>query len=232
MTELYKALVEAQKAIKSLPRTKEVSVRTKSGSTYAFRYAPLDAIITHVRKPLTDNGLWFMQSVERVDDLTVLKTFLVHSSGECFSTVVPLSLNQSMTPQEQGSALTYAKRYGLCAILGLVADEDDDGNHASGHTIQSASETAHETPESTPGALYVSDVTSKSGETNGRQWTVYRVSLSDGRTASTFDSDIAAAAADLGDRKAPILVEVKPVPKKGTLELRAIAEIAAEDVPF
>lgn len=35
-------------------------------------------------------------------------------------------------PQEIGSAVTYAKRYALCAMLGLIiGGEDDDGNNAN-----------------------------------------------------------------------------------------------------
>jgi hypothetical protein len=44
--------------------------------------------------------------------------------------VIPLA---KPSPQEYGSALTYARRYAVSAIIGIVADEDDDGNRAQGH---------------------------------------------------------------------------------------------------
>jgi hypothetical protein len=44
---------------------------------------------------------------------------------------MPLLLTKE-DPQGQGSAITYARRYALCAVLNLVGDDDDDGNGASG----------------------------------------------------------------------------------------------------
>jgi hypothetical protein len=43
---------------------------------------------------------------------------------------MPLLL-KSVDPQGQGSAITYARRYALCAVLGLSTGEDDDGHHAT-----------------------------------------------------------------------------------------------------
>jgi hypothetical protein len=55
----------------------------------------------------------------------------MHASGESISGRYPLR-PQQQTPQGYGSALTYARRYALAAMVGVVADEDDDGNAASG----------------------------------------------------------------------------------------------------
>jgi len=54
---------------------------------------------------------------------------ILHSSGESISGRYPLRPQQN-TPQAYGSALTYARRYSLAAMVGVVAD-DDDGNAAS-----------------------------------------------------------------------------------------------------
>jgi hypothetical protein len=54
-------------------------------------------------------------------------------SGEKVGGVMPLLLTKQ-DPQGLGSALTYARRYSLCAVLNLVADDDDDGNTASQKT--------------------------------------------------------------------------------------------------
>ena len=42
-------------------------------------------------------------------------------------------------PQSQGSAVTYARRYSYMAALGLVADEDDDGNSGTRPTVKTVS---------------------------------------------------------------------------------------------
>jgi hypothetical protein len=59
-----------------------------------------------------------------------LTTFLLHSSGEFLSTTYSMKLAQD-TAHGAGSALTYLRRYALASLVGVVADEDDDGNSAS-----------------------------------------------------------------------------------------------------
>jgi hypothetical protein len=67
----------------------------------------------------------------RDDDGPTLRYSLVHAeSGEAVSDTMPLLLGKD-DMQGFGSAVTYARRYALCAVLGLVADEDDDGNAAA-----------------------------------------------------------------------------------------------------
>jgi hypothetical protein len=62
----------------------------------------------------------------------VLVTRLMHKSGEFIESSYPLPSGGK--PQEMGSALTYARRYCYCAILGIAADSDDDGAAAqNGH---------------------------------------------------------------------------------------------------
>ena len=39
---------------------------------------------------------------------------------------------EKLTPQGYGSAVTYLRRYALGSFLGIVTDEDDDGNASSG----------------------------------------------------------------------------------------------------
>lgn len=67
-----------------------------------------------------------------------LRTVLIHESGEERESTMILRPVKN-DPQGQGSAITYAKRYAYMAILGLVADKDDDGNAASGNTSKPAS---------------------------------------------------------------------------------------------
>ena len=53
----------------------------------------------------------------------------MHTSGQWIEATVELFLSQE-TPQGQGSALTYARRYGFCGVLNIAADEDDDAGLA------------------------------------------------------------------------------------------------------
>lgn len=76
---------------------------------------------------------------------------MIHAaSGEVVDGAMPLSAAKS-DPQGQGSAITYARRYALMAVLGLVADEDDDGNAGSRPRQQQSSRRGEIPPSDSPG---------------------------------------------------------------------------------
>jgi hypothetical protein len=65
------------------------------------------------------------------DGRFVLAYELRHTSGELINGSYPLPDPTRTTPQQVGSALTYARRYTLCCVTGVVPDEDDDGTVAN-----------------------------------------------------------------------------------------------------
>ena len=99
-----------------------------------------------VRKPLSDNGL----SVVQVIRDGRLHTMLLHTSGQRLCSDYPLPA--TARPQEMGSALTYARRYSLSALVGIAADEDDDATAATKSAVaeQSVSDVADAAPASEP----------------------------------------------------------------------------------
>lgn len=115
----------------------ELGPIAKDATNPAFRnkYATLDAIMEQVRPVLAKHGLAVMQGVthpETVDGRVVglaVETRLLHQSGEWIASTVTLPVEKA-TAQGAGSAISYGRRYGLSAMLGLTA-EDDDGNAAS-----------------------------------------------------------------------------------------------------
>lgn len=123
---LAAALARAQAAFPAISREKEVTVPTKTGGSYKFKYAPLDAILAAVRGPLAANGLAIVQLL----DEDVLVTSLLHADGAVLSGRTPIPQTEGI--QAYGSAITYLRRYALQAILGIAAEEDDDGNRAAG----------------------------------------------------------------------------------------------------
>lgn len=138
INELITALYKAQMIIEPTPRNREVEVRRRDGGgSYKFSYTTLDALIEHVREPLTENGLWFTQTTDTgvKDGSFVLVTTLYHSSGQWISGEI--TIPDPGKAQELGSALTYHRRYALAAILGLAPDQDDDGATADGHEVSS-----------------------------------------------------------------------------------------------
>ncbi len=84
------------------------------------------------RGPLSSNGLAVTQLPSFTSDgKFILNTLLLHSSGQWMSCEFPMNTKNDNI-QAVGSAMSYAKRYSLCGMLGIVADEDldDDGNNA------------------------------------------------------------------------------------------------------
>ena len=124
--QLAQALVAAQAEFPTVTKGKVARVPTKGGGEYSYRYADLPDVLAAVQPVLTKHGL----AVVGLPDTTAegepaLTTRLLHSSGQWIEATVELFLSQE-TPQGQGSAITYARRYGLCGALNIAADEDDD----------------------------------------------------------------------------------------------------------
>ena len=97
---------------------------------YKSKYATLASIWEAIRKPLSDNELAVTQVTYPDDGRLILETTLLHSSGEWVSAQLIVKPVKD-DPQGIGSAISYARRYGLSAIVGAVSDEDDDGTEAS-----------------------------------------------------------------------------------------------------
>lgn len=97
---------------------------------YKNRYADLASIWDACREALTANELAVLQPVYSDGARVTVVTILTHSSGEWVSGELTVTAQQN-TPQGVGSAITYARRYGLAAMVG-VAPDDDDGEGAEG----------------------------------------------------------------------------------------------------
>lgn len=94
------------------------------------RYADLTAVINATRPALATHGLAVAQFPTADGQKVTVETVLTHSSGQYIAGALTLQASKA-DAQGVGAAITYAKRYGMCAILGVSADEDDDGNAAS-----------------------------------------------------------------------------------------------------
>ncbi len=126
--KLAGALAKAQAAIKAPSKNKVAKVQTKTGGEYSYRYADLSDIIDAIRDPLASNGLAVTSGTEHNGHFT-LNSRLIHESGQWIEASYPLP-DGSIRAQEMGSAITYGRRYTLCALLGIVAEDDDDGEAA------------------------------------------------------------------------------------------------------
>ncbi len=119
--QIARALADAQADMDN-PAT------NKENDHFRNKYATLDVVRDAVVPALTEHGIAVTQTPEFRDGRFVLVTTLRHESGEIIESVWPLP--DKVEPQKMGSALTYARRYGLSSIVCISADEDDDGNAA------------------------------------------------------------------------------------------------------
>jgi len=109
-------------------------------------YADLASCWEACRKPLSDNGL----SVSQVQDENFLITILMHESGEWIRSRTKISMSEGKNAmQAYGSAMTYARRYALSAIVG-IAQDDDDANSAGDSSTIGKKPTPQQKPPTTP----------------------------------------------------------------------------------
>mgnify|MGYP001616923596 CR=1 FL=1 len=123
IVELAKALSKFQGAITSVPKKRE-------NPFFHSKYADLDAVWEMCRKPLAENGLAVVQTTTEDEHGGVyLETTLLHISGDWMQTQLAINALKN-DPQAVGSAITYARRYAMSALLGISAEDDDDAEQS------------------------------------------------------------------------------------------------------
>lgn len=134
--KLAAALAKAQAAYKTVLRSREVTVTSKStGTRYTFSYAPLDVVLDATLPALSANGLSVTQELSGTSQARFCTTTLMHESGEWRSSTLQLLGAATTTAQEFGSQVTYVRRYTLQCVAVVAAEEDDDANHADGNEV-------------------------------------------------------------------------------------------------
>jgi hypothetical protein len=109
----------------------EIEAATKSANNPHFKskYADLSSVIDAVKPALVNHGLFYTQQPQPCEGGVGVRTVLHHSSGESLDLGTLFVPANKQDAQGYGSALTYARRYGLMTAFGVPA-EDDDGNAA------------------------------------------------------------------------------------------------------
>jgi len=120
---LMEAMNRAQ--LKMVPAKKD-----SDNPFFHSKYADL-ATVWDALAPFREEGIVLTQSpAESPDEHIVLDTQLTHVSGQWMRSRLKMKVAKN-DPQGYGSAITYARRYALGAMTGLVTEVDDDGNAAS-----------------------------------------------------------------------------------------------------
>lgn len=126
---IAKALAAAQLAMGPAIKDRVGTIPGKDGKQgYSYGYATLAACFEAIQ-PLHANGIAVTQIPLDGGNGVLVATLLMHESGEWIRGEMWMPVAQQ-SPQGYGSALTYARRYGLSALCGLASD-DDDGAEAT-----------------------------------------------------------------------------------------------------
>ena len=124
-----KALCKVQKILKHASKSEKGAFGT---------YADLATVYETIRKPLTEHGFaYFHSMVTEQEGSEFVETLLMHETGGTFKTRLPV-INKKGDMQGLGSAITYAKRYGISMIVGLAHEDDDNGKGAGTGSVNAS----------------------------------------------------------------------------------------------
>lgn len=123
---LIEALALAQLEFTTIEREHTAKVSSKrTGIEYSYDYADLAAVLTAVRSACARQGIAILQPPLVGQRSVTVTTLIAHKSGEFIRNELMLPLDDP-NPQAVGSAITYARRYSLQALLGVAPEAPDD----------------------------------------------------------------------------------------------------------
>jgi len=126
------ALADFQSSLPSVGKDNTASVKSDKGS-YKYSYADLTAVTDAALPLLAKCGLSWTSRPTMTEHGFVLRYSLLHSAGHREDGDFPLPDPSRFSSQQIGSAITYARRYSLCAVTGIApGGDDDDGEKALG----------------------------------------------------------------------------------------------------
>lgn len=132
--QVFTALAAAQADLQNPNKTKTAKVKgvSKTGRDYemTYKYADIADVLNDARPVLAKHGLCIVQATGIDGGALLVRTRLGHNSGQWVESEYPVSAVNG-DHQKMGAALTYSRRYALCAMIGVAAEEDLDGQHAA-----------------------------------------------------------------------------------------------------
>lgn len=124
MSELAKAMAKVQSRVLSVGKDKTAG----GGGGPRYTYATLGNVIEHLFPIMAESGLCVMQPLDNINGEPALRTIIMHEGGERIDALFPLEkagMKGVNDAQQIGAAITYMRRYGLCAAFGLITEDDD-----------------------------------------------------------------------------------------------------------
>ena len=125
INKLAEALAKAQAEIEDPHKNK-----TAKAGSYSYNYADIADVLKVARKALSKHHIAISQPTIFDGEILIVRTRLMHSSGQYIESDYPVC-SASGDHQKMGAAMTYARRYALCSLVGVAADEDMDGQNAA-----------------------------------------------------------------------------------------------------
>lgn len=208
----HRAMAEFQRTCPPIRRSETARITSKrTGSSYSYSYAPLGEIMQTILPVMGPLGLSASYRVRHEGERVIASARISHEAGhheESGEVSMPVVSGDDMganPAQRVGIASTYAKRYALLAILGLAPEDDPDGGEGKPEPVSEPRRKSEPAaPAEAPARAAelwvgcVQSVAEKSGETNGKPWTLWTLATPDGTTFGTFDRKHADFAREAG----------------------------------
>lgn len=191
------AMVAAQAAFPAILKSKSAEIATRRGGSYNYKYAPLDEIDGALKPVLHEHhfvATWQYDTVTKPGEVGANCRLLhalghVEESGYFFVPIEPGREDGAgaSAPQRAGIASTYARRYSLCAVAGIVPEDDDDAR-PHGNNGHAPSADAEPPPVTRPdGTVLVTGVEERSGNKKaGGRWVKWVIAFDNDTTADTW----------------------------------------------
>ena len=130
-------MTNLENKIAEIARLGITCIKNAANPYFNSTYADLGAVVEALKVPLGERkvGYYFMSNGAGNDWLLTM-TVVNLEDKEDEPLVLAFPLNPT-NPQQMGASITYAKRYLLCTAFNVIAEEDDDGNKASGNDVKS-----------------------------------------------------------------------------------------------
>lgn len=220
-----KAMAEFQRDAPQIIKRKKANFGASTGGSVRYSYAPLDAIAPRLQERMGPLGLsisW-RQRIEK--DAVAVSCRISHElghfeeSGEVLMPIDYEARTAASKAQRVGIALTYASRYALRSVSGIVAEDDDADGAEPEPEPRPMPRRASESQQAPPSAAEfanpwigtVLNVTQRTGKKkDGSAWTLYIVKGSDGQEFKTFSETDAQFAKESGVSQVSISWDVDP----------------------
>lgn len=131
VTKIMSALLAAQRGMGAV-------VKDAKNPYFKSNYADYGSVLGACKDLLNEKSVVILQPHVWHDGKNFVETTLVHDSGEWISSETEVVCSKQNDPQALGSAITYARRYGLQSLLAMPT-EDDDGEKAMTRTTTTKS---------------------------------------------------------------------------------------------